>query len=189
MGRIIVEQHVTADGFAAGPNGELDWVDGSVSEPGPMVDLALGELEETDAILLGATTYRMFIGYWPLHVARNDPLAEPINRLPKHVLSSTLSEAPWGHHAPATVETGGPAEIADRLKDKYERDIILWGSLQLASALLEAGRVDQLRLRIAPVAIGRGTPLWDAPILPRPLSLVATSQLETGQIQLTYDVT
>ncbi|MFW7413474.1 dihydrofolate reductase family protein [Demequina sp. SO4-18] len=188
MGRIIVEQHVTADGFVAGPNGELDWVDDSVSEPGPMVDQALAELEHADAILLGATTYTMFIGYWPLPVAKRDPLAEPINRLPKHVVSSTLDEAPWGHHAPATVETGEPADIADRLKARYERDIILWGSLHLASALLEAGRVDQLRLRVAPVAIGRGTALWDATLMPRHLTLVSATPLPTGQVTLIYDL-
>ena len=189
MGRIIVEQHVTADGFAAGPNGELDWVDESISEPGPMVDQALAELEHADAILLGANTYQLFIGYWPHATPQHDPLAEPINRLPKHIVSSTLSEAPWGHHTPATLETGDPADIADRLKARYERDIILWGSLQLASALLDAGKVDQLRLRVAPVVLGRGTALWDAALMPRHLVLSSATPLPTGQVTLIYDLT
>ncbi|WP_159449613.1 dihydrofolate reductase family protein [Demequina sp. NBRC 110057] len=186
MGRLIVEQHVTADGFAAGPGGELDWVDGSVSEPGPMVEQALGELEHTDAILLGATTYRMFIAYWP--TASADPLAEPINHLPKHIVSSTLPEAPWGDHSPATVEPGDPIATADRLKESYGRDIILWGSLQLASTLMEAGRVDEVRLRVTPVAIGQGIPLWDLDFTRRRLNLVSATPLETGQVTLVYDV-
>src|SRR5690554_919120 len=121
MGRIIVEQHVSADGFAAGPNGQLDWVDGSVSDPIPMTALALTELENADAILLGTNTYNMFITYWPLAAAASDPLAEPINRLPKHVISSTLAATPWGEHAPAILETGTSADTADRLTELYER--------------------------------------------------------------------
>ncbi|WP_084102519.1 dihydrofolate reductase family protein [Demequina sp. NBRC 110051] len=187
MGRLIIEQHVTADGFAAGPNGELDWIDGSVSEPGPMVDEALAELEHADAILLGATTYRLFIAYWP--TALDDPLAAPINRLPKHIVSQTLPEARWGDHTPATVESGDPAATADRLKQTYDRDIIVWGSLQLASALLEAGKVDEARLRVAPVAIGQGIPLWDLDYGPMPLTLRSATPLSTGQVTLIYDVT
>ena len=188
MGRIIVEQHVTADGFAAGPNGELDWVDGSVSEPGPMVDQALEELEHADAILLGANTYRMFIGYWPLPVAAQDPLAEPINRLPKHVVSSTLASAPWGDFAPATLETGNVLDTCDRLTNMYDGDIIVWGSLQLAGALMDAGCVSQLRLRIAPVAIGAGIPLWSMPYRTRPMSVSSVTPLSTGQVTVIYDV-
>lgn len=123
MGRLIVEQHVTADGFAAGPNGELDWIDPGDVDQHPMVAQALAELAHTDAILLGATTYRLFVAYWP--TASADPLAEPITRFPKHVVSTTLAEAPWGAHSPATVEPGAPIATVDRLKATYERDIIL----------------------------------------------------------------
>ena len=186
MGRIIVEQHVTADGFAAGPGGELDWVDGSVSETGPMVDRALAELEQTDAILLGRATYELFIGYWP--TATEGPLAEPINALPRHVVSTTLSRAPWGEHEPATLEPGDPCETADRLTAIYERDVIVWGSLTLASALLDGGCVDQVRLRVAPIMLGAGLPLWSGAYMPRPAQLVENERLDSGQTLLTYDL-
>ena len=188
MGRIIIEQHVTADGFAAGPAGELDWVDGSVSEPGPMVDQALAELETVDAILLGAATYDLFVTYWPEPAAAEDPLAEPINRIPKHVVSSTLAAAPWGDFEPATLETGDVLDTCDRLTSLYERDIIVWGSLQLAGALMDAACVSQLRLRIAPVAIGSGIPLWSAPYRSRTLTLASATPLPTGQVTVVYDV-
>ncbi|GMA34520.1 dihydrofolate reductase family protein [Demequina litorisediminis] len=157
-----------------------------MSEPGPMVEQALGELEHADAIVLGATTYRLFIAYWP--TASADPLAEPINRLPKHIVSSTLPEAPWGEHTAATLEPGDPIATADRLKATYARDIIVWGSLQLASTLMEAGRIDEVRLRVAPVAIGQGIPLWDLDFARRHLNLVSATPLETGQVTLIYDV-
>ncbi|WP_062079358.1 dihydrofolate reductase family protein [Demequina globuliformis] len=186
MGRIIVEQHVTADGFAAGPGGELDWVDGSVTNTAPMVDRALAELTEASAILLGRVTYEMFISYWP--TATNDPLAAPINALPRHVVSTTLGGAPWGDHDPAVLEPGDACETADRLAAMYDGDIIVWGSLTLASSLLDGGCVNQIRLRVAPVFLGAGLPVWSGAYAPRPGQLVENTRLESGQVLLTYDV-
>lgn len=188
MGRIVVEQHVTVDGFAAGPHGELDWVDSSVSEPGPMTRQALAELRHTDAILLGARTYRMFASYWPTPAAAHDPLAEPINRLPKHVVSATMDSAPWGQHEPATIESGDVTNTAMRLRAMYAGDIIVWGSLRLAGALMRAGQVSQLRLRVAPIVLGRGTHLWDADLVDQRLHLDSATPLTTGQVVLIYNV-
>ena len=188
MGRIIIHQHITADGFVAGADGSLDWVDGSITDAEPIVEHTLAELDEADAVLLGRRTYEMFIAYWPTPAAADDPLAAPINAISRHVASTTLDAAPWGDFEPATLERGTAAEIADRLTSYYERDVIVWGSLSLASALLEAGRVDQLRLRVAPIAIGRGVPLWDARIDPARLTLVDATRLPTQQVLLTYDV-
>ncbi|WP_084105489.1 dihydrofolate reductase family protein [Demequina sp. NBRC 110056] len=186
MGRIVVEQHVTADGFAAGPGGELDWVDGSITDSEPMVSRMLAEFEEASAILLGRVTYELFIGYWP--TASADPLAAPINSFPRHVVSTTLSMAPWGAHEPATLEPGDACETADRLAAMYDGDVIVWGSLTLASALLDGGCVDQVRLRVAPVMIGAGLPLWSGRFEPRAAQLVENLRLETGQVLLTYDL-
>ncbi|MFV0632789.1 dihydrofolate reductase family protein [Demequina sp.] len=187
MGRIIVEQHVTADGFAAGPGGELDWVDASLTDTTAIVNRALAELDQADAILLGRVTYEMFITYWP--AATDDPLAAPINSLPRHVVSTTLGKAPWGEHEPATLEPGDACETADRLSAMYERDIIVWGSLSLASALLQGGCVDQIRLRVAPVVIGAGLPLFSGAYQPRSARVVENERLSTGQVLLTYDLT
>ncbi|WP_084038120.1 dihydrofolate reductase family protein [Demequina sp. NBRC 110053] len=186
MGRIIVEQHVTADGFAAGPGGELDWVDGSITDSEPMVSRMLAEFEDTSAIMLGRVTYELFIAYWP--TATEDPLAAPINTLPRHVVSTTLSRAPWGEHEPATLEPGDACETADRLSAMYDGDIIVWGSLTLASALLDGGCVDQVRLRVAPVMIGAGLPLWSGGFAPRKARLVENTRLETDQVLLTYEL-
>jgi dihydrofolate reductase len=107
------------------------------------------------AVLLGAQTYREFSAYWPMQ----DPTL-PVNRLPKHVLSTTLDQAPWGEMAAAHIERGGAAEIARELEERYGGDIIVWGSLSVARALLTAGAVDEIWLRVVPVAIGVGRTFW-----------------------------
>ncbi|MFM2475579.1 dihydrofolate reductase family protein, partial [Burkholderia cenocepacia] len=98
MGSITLEQIVSADGFAAAPDGDLasfdavDAVDESRTDSSQM-----RWLETVDAILLGRTTYEMFASYWPTADPAVDAVAGPIARLPKHVVSSTLDRAVAQH--------------------------------------------------------------------------------------------
>lgn len=187
MGRIIVEEIVSVDGFAAAPDGNLDFFevpgDFDSTDPGQME-----MLEKVGAILLGATTYRMFAEFWPSADEKADPVAGPINHLPKHVVSSTLDAAPWGPWPSAQVERGDAVDTARRLAALYEGDIIVWGSLRLASALLRAGAVDLLRLRVVPVLIGAGIPI--APTLDRlqPLAFTGVETFASGHVTLSYEM-
>jgi dihydrofolate reductase len=150
---IIVDQIVSIDGWAARTNGEIDFF---VEREG-LVD-SVGDADRISrvaAVVLGAQTYREFSAYWPTQ----DPKL-PINRLPKHVLSTTLDQAPWGEMAAARVEHGSAAEVAQRLEERYSGDIIVWGSLSVAKALLAARVVDEIWLRVVPVAIGVGRTFW-----------------------------
>lgn len=187
MGRIILEEIVSVDGFAAAPDGSLDFF----QVPGDFDSTDPGQLEmlkNVDAILLGADTYRMFAEFWPTADETTDAVAGPINSLPKHVVSSTLVDAPWGESASAQIERGDGVDVARRLAEQYEGDIIVWGSLQLASALLRAGAADRLRLRVVPALLGAGVAL--APTLGRsePLALVDVETHPSGHVTLTYDI-
>ncbi|WP_062463895.1 dihydrofolate reductase family protein [Demequina soli] len=187
MGRLIIEQIVSVDGFAAGRDGELDFMrippGAHVPDPGQTT-----MLEGVDAILLGRTTYRLFEAYWPGMTVDEDPIADFINRTPKHVVSNTLSRAPWGDYASATVETGEPRDSVRRLKQRYRGDIIVWGSLQLAGALLQAELVDRVRLRIVPVLIGEGRTATPGLRHPRTLRLTEVETFPGGRLTLDYDV-
>src|SRR5688500_18123392 len=103
MGKIIVEQVVIADGFAAGVDGNIEFFEGgrTLAEMEPE---QLELLAHVDAIVLGAATYKMFVAYWPTADPMVERVATPINTLPKHVFSSKLTAAPWGTFAPATLE-------------------------------------------------------------------------------------
>lgn len=187
MGRIIVEQIISTDGFVAAPDGSLDFFQLSNSfdstDPGQMA-----MLWRVDAILLGANTYRMFSSYWPTVDATTEAVAGPINALPKHVVSSTLESAPWGDWPPARVERGDGVHVARRLAGRYDGDVIVWGSLQLASALLAAGAVDRLRLRVVPVLIGAGLTLAPSLRTFLPLVLDSVDTVAGGHVTLAYDL-
>ncbi len=117
---IIVDEIVSADGFAARAGGAIDFFEdredvvSSVGSPERMTQVS--------AVLLGATTYREFSDYWP-----GQSPAASVNRLPKHVLSNNLAIAPWGDLQPATVERGDAATVTRRLAGQYPGDIIVVG--------------------------------------------------------------
>ena len=185
MGNLIIEQIVSADGFAASPDGGLDWFAVPGVDPSESDRDQLEMLESVDAILLGANTYRMFSSFWPNVTEDEQVVSGHINRLPKHVLSTTLDSAPWGAYDPATIESGAPVEVANRVRADYSGDVILWGSLKFADALIASGAVDILRLRIVPVLIGAGVPLApSARVLP--LQLESSVSLPSGHVTNTY---
>lgn len=154
MGRIIVEQIITADGFVQDSDGGMKFMDAAPIDSTDSEQLDM--LERVGAIVLGRRTYEMFVTYWPAVDPADEPVAGPINRLPKHVVSNTIDDAPWGGLTPATVEPGEPVDTLRRIRSHVDGDVLVWGSLQLTDALFRAGLVDVLRLRCIPGLIGDG---------------------------------
>lgn len=186
MGRLIVEQIITADGFAADSDGGMKFMQFSAS--GFEVDQEqLDMLANVDAIVLGRVTYGMFADYWPNADPAREAVATPINALPKHVVSNTLERAPWGD-GEIQIERGDGVESLRALKARYPRDVIVWGSLDLTDDLLLAGVVDVLRLRIVPGLIGTGRTIAPAALAPTSLTLEKTHVYEGGQVVLQYAV-
>jgi dihydrofolate reductase len=165
MRKVVVQQFVTLDGFAAGPNGELDFVTetGAATDPtsGPFVEDQLAFIESLDTILLGAETYRMFAAYWPEQTTETQAIADALNATPKVVFSSTLESAPWGNWEPARLVSGSAAEEVRRLKAEPGKNMVVWGSLALSDSLMREGLVDEYRLQVCPVVLGRGKRLFE----------------------------
>jgi dihydrofolate reductase len=159
MRKVIVQEFVTIDGFAAGPNGEIDFInDSSDTDPtsGELVDDQLSFIETVDTILLGAVTYRMFSAFWPEQTVETQGIADALNATPKVVFSKTLERAPWGKWDEALVVAGSASEEVRRLKEEPGKDMVLWGSLTLANSLIRDGLVDEYRLWVCPLVLGRG---------------------------------
>ena len=165
MRKVVVQQFLTLDGYAAGPNGELDFVteSGAAADPnsGAFVENQLAFIESIDTILLGAVTYRMFAAYWPEQTTETQAIADALNATPKVVFSSTLESAPWGSWEPARLVSGSAAEEVRRLKAEAGKDMVVWGSLALSDSLMREGLVDEYRLQVCPVVLGRGKRLFE----------------------------
>ena len=188
MGSIAVSESVSLDGVmqSPGPNdvpfkyrgwavdhhGEGDRFDYEG-------DIGLEHAEKADALLLGRVTYEAMQSFWP---TAEGSLADRLNELPKHVVSSTLTDPAWN----ATVLGGDWPEQVTRLRETLDGDLLVYGSRRLARALIEMGLVDELRLMIYPLVLGTGDRLFDETEDKIPLRLVESRPLGAGVVSVTY---
>jgi dihydrofolate reductase len=185
MGKLIVEQITSIDGYAADADGGIGFfVDAREINAADAEQLRM--LRSVGAIVLGATTYRMFADYWPQADPAVEPVAAPIRDLPKFVVSSSLAAAPWGSDQAATLLRGDGVAAVRGLRARIDGDLVVWGSLTLADALLRAGEVDVLRLRIVPVLLGRGRPFAPPGTARRHWAPALARQFDGGLVLLEY---
>ncbi len=186
MRKLIVQQWVTVDNVAAEQDGGLSFVSG---EPFSDTDTSafkanlLGFIDSVDTMILGANTYHQTKDYWP-NADEQGEYGEKLNMLTKLVASSTLEDAPWGDFPAATV-TSDPVATVRELKDQDGKDIWLWGSLKLMRALLDAGLVDEVRMLVCPVSLGKGARVFANR---QDLVLVEATAFENGVALLRYEI-
>jgi len=114
----------------------------------------IDELASVDTLLLGKTTYENFAAYWP---GQTGAFADPINRMPKYVVSRSLQKVEWNNSHILRDVAGDVAA----LKKSDGGDILVYGSATLVKALLHHDLIDELRLMVYPVSIGGGLRLFD----------------------------
>ena len=134
--------------------------------------------------LLGRRTYDTFAAHWPNASAEEQPLARPLNALPKHVASRTL-KAPLAWHNSTLLESDVPDAVA-RLKHEAGGDLVTMGSTELLHTLMARDLVDELRLMIDPVILGGGKRFFFDDGRLTSLRLVASEVTSTGAILATY---
>ena len=186
MGQLVVQEFVSADGFAADANNEFTFyelLDGGTAE---FDRSQLKRLETVDAMVLGANTYRMFAEYWPTPASKDEIITPALNGLRRVVFSSRLTSAPWGDMPEAAVESGDAIEAIRRLKSETDGDIVVWGSLTLAGTFLAAGEVDQVRLVVMPIAIGAGRGVFPPEQGPNLLDRQSATTYDQGLVELVY---
>lgn len=178
MGEIKVHEFTTVDGVVDVPMWTVDY--------GFPPDLAASVAALTgpaSGILLGRTTFEMFAPAWSSRTEADDPGAPFFNDTPKHVVSSTLTdaEAVWRN----STAIGG--YDAARIRDlKQAGDLYVSGSATLVRALLADGLVDELHLYVYPLAVGAGMRLFPDGAPRTPLNLVGAEGLSNGVAHLTY---
>jgi dihydrofolate reductase len=178
MRRLIVSNIMSLDGlFEEAPDARFDW---------PVVEeeffaYAREMLRSVDTILFGRRTYLHMAAYWPS--APRDEIADQMNNLEKVVLSRTLERAEWKN---SHLVRGEAAEEVARLKRAPGRDLVILGSASLASSLLQANLIDEYRVILQPVVLGRGNPLFPSIDGRIRMKLTNTRVLGTGVVILYY---
>lgn len=187
MRKLIVSMNITLDGKMAGPKCELDWHFESWTDE--MGDAFCNQLLQADTILLGRVTYEAMAEYWPAKMAQtflrseDFAFANMMNSYAKIVFSKTLTVAKWNN---SKLIYGNVAEEIKLLKTTKGKDIIVYGSGKLVSALIKSGVVDEYQLWLHPVLLGRGKPLFNN--LPKrlDLQLIDVKIFTSGVVLLYY---
>jgi dihydrofolate reductase len=185
MGRIVVTEFMSLDGVVEDPGGAEDFKYGGWSfefargEEGDK--FKLDEALDSEALLLGRVTYEGFAAAWP---SRDGEFADKFNDMPKYVVSSTLEDPEWNN---STVLTGDVTEEVSKLKQAQDGDIVVHGSAQLVQTLLERDLVDELRLMVFPVVLGRGKRLFGDTSDKKGLRLADSKTVGDGVAILIYE--
>ena len=135
------------------------------------------ELAQTADYLLGRKTFDIWEGFWPHHA----DIWPGINKGTKYVMSKTKKKTDWEN----TVFIDSLKDIK-KLKNSEGSDIQVWGSSQVVHLLLENDLVDELRLKIYPVILGKGKKLFDDSAIPAAFTLTGSLVTATGVIIATY---
>ena len=158
--RIVITENITVDGVIDLSDGWFAPATGAAEDADHLA--VLQEQDRTaDAMLLGRHTFEDFRGYWPKQTDDPTGISDYLNRVPKYVVSSTLDDPGW---EPTTVLRGPLDDEIAALKAAPGADIVVTGSLTLVPDLIARGVVDEYRLFVYPVWLGRGRRLTDVAV-------------------------
>ena len=198
MRKLILKMSMSLGGFVGGPKGELDWMfrtSGAESKA-----WTVAAVTGFGTHVMGSKTYRDMAAYWP---TSTEPFAEPMNSVPKvifarnglgsaettralvdaraqgtsHVAASEEVIRGWTH---PRVASGPIAEEIARLKAEPGKDILAHGGSAFAQSLVQHDLIDEYRLVVHPIVLGRGLPLFAKAEKPLDLQLVELVRFPKG---------
>jgi len=189
MGKIVLSgpQNSSLDGVVQDPDGAEGFQTGGWLVESGGEDLAawnallLEDALGAEAWLLGRVSYEFFGTRWR---PRTGELADRLNRLPKYVVSSTLTAPEWEN---STVLSGDVVQEVSRLKQALDGEIVVPASYRLAQALIAHDLVDELRLVVFPVVLGAGARLFGERTGNQRLRLIDTRTVGAGLVHLRYE--
>jgi dihydrofolate reductase len=173
MGRIISNFFIALDGVVEAPE---QWHFPYFNdEMGAVVGAGM---ETNKAYLMGRKLYDEWAAFWP---ESTDEPAKLFNSIPKYVISSSLKDPSWNN----TTVVAGEVDAVRGLKESVDGDICMTGSATTVRWLLANGLLDELRLLVHPIAVGKGQRLFeDTPT--HKLKLVSSETFSTGVLNLAY---
>jgi dihydrofolate reductase len=183
MRKLIAITQVSVDGVMQSPGGPEEDPRNGFTHGGwamSFCDDAMGQvIDETISsefdMLLGRRTYEIFAGYWP-HQGDN-PIGKAFNKATKYVVTRTLKQLDWEKSERLD---GDVVEKVRHLKASSGPALHIWGSSELLQTLIGADLVDEYRMWVAPVVLGKGKRLFENGVPPRGLALMETRRTPKG---------
>jgi dihydrofolate reductase len=177
--KVIFQMMISIDGFFEGIDQDISWhnVDDEFNK------FAADLLDEVDALLFGRITYQLMASYWP-GASDDDPkVAERMNNLPKIVFSRTLENAVWNN---TRLIRENIEKVIRELKQESGKDMVILGSSNLALTFIEFGLIDEFRIIVNPVVLGKGRSLFTGINKRLNLKLIRTKTFDSGNVLFYY---
>ena len=177
---------MSVDGYIAGPNGEMDFMEWNWDTE--LIKYTKKLTEPVDCIILGRKLAEGFIPYWSAVAANpEDPefaAGKKFTDTSKIVFSKTLDKSDWDN---TLIANGDLADEIIKLKKQDGDDIIAYGGAAFVSALIKQGLIDEYHLFINPTAIGKGMTIFHDLDSKQNLTLVKSASFDCGIVVLNYD--
>jgi dihydrofolate reductase len=212
MRRLVLKMSISLDGFVGGPNGEIDWIfrTAGADSTAWIVDT----LRQAGAHVMGSRTYYDMAAFWPYsdapfaapmndipkiifsrHGLKDGAAAAQTTRALADARDAgrvgnrpgvTPAEAVLKSWTEPVLARGDLAEEVARLKEQAGKFLLAHGGARFAQSLVASGLVDEYRLLIHPVALGRGQPLFSALRGPADLRLISATTFGSGVVGAVY---
>jgi dihydrofolate reductase len=187
--KVISLIHLSLDGFAAGPNDELDWI----SYDDELEQYAHSMHAIADAVIWGRRTYEGMAGYWL--TVPGDPDSTPaaleharwLEGATKIVVSRTLDHVEWGGAQNTVLIKDNIAEEINKLKQQPGKDLWFLGSTMLAQTFMQLDLIDEYRININPTVLGHGKSLFAGVTRSFSLKLLESRTFKSGVVALRYE--
>ncbi len=183
--KVILTMQMTLDGFVAGTNDEMNWVD---TEDGEIWDEMFNDLKSVDTYLLGRKMYPGYSSYWQSMLSNATAPADHVkfaklaDKTQHIVFTKTDFKPDWKN----TRVAKDPAEEIARLKKEEGKDIMVWGGANFASNLVKLGLIDEFRISLNPALVGEGKSFTNGLKQLKKLKFLRSKTLKSGLVILWY---
>ena len=182
MRKLKLQVQMSIDGFMAGPEGEMDWLEWDWDDG--LKKYVTEITEPVDCILLGRKLAQGFIDTWAKLAEDQGSTVDgaiKMNETSKIVFTKTIFKAEWER---TKLEAGDIVEEVTKLKNSEGGDLIAYGGGTFVRTLIEAGLIDELHLFVNPTALGNGMPIFGEF---HKMRMLNSKQFDCGIIVLCYE--
>lgn len=178
MKKLIMWNVISVDGYFEGEKPwDLDFHNYAWGEE--LNRFGIEQLSSAEAIVYGANTYKGMAAHWS--IAKGET-AEQMNKIKKYVCSKSLEKADWNN---TEILKDAITDIT-HIKTEGEGNIFLFGSAILSDSLIKAKLIDEFRLLISPVLLGKGRHLFSKGFPEQQLTFLESHPFTTGGVLLRY---
>ena len=187
MRKVILFANTSLDGFMGGRGGDMSWM---VDDEKMDHDFTTDIRHRADTILTGRATYQSFEGAWPA-MAEDRSLTPEIAKFARWMVETPMvvfsNTRPKLGMANARLATLSIAEEVAKLRAEPGGDMAIFGGASTVAAFVRLGLVDEYWLKVQPVAIGQGLPVFDRLESPVDLKLVWSKIYASGVVGVRYE--